>query len=144
MWRGITDIICISEEPAADLQREGFKKAPYLENSTFTIGSDSEGDLLSIFGEVCEAIDWALDDENGVLVWDIGGGVAAMAGYSKHSIIYALISSTGNPINTRICDSHEKVQRVLARSHDGHNSGETQASKANTSAEPKDNGPATQ
>ena len=81
--RGITDIVCISEEPAADLEREGFKKAPYLETAPFRIESDSEGDLLSILGEICEAIDWPLNDENSVLVWDIGGGVAAMAGYSK-------------------------------------------------------------
>ena len=126
------------------MEREGFKKAPYLENTIFTIGGDSEGGLLPIFGEVCEAIDWTLNDENSVLVWDIGGGVAAMAAYSKHSLIYALTSSTGHQINTGICDSHEKVQGVPARSHDGHNSGETQASKANTSAESKDNRPTAQ
>ena len=110
------------------MHREGFKKAPYLEAIIFTTGSDSDGDLLLILGEVCEAIDWALNDENSVLVWDIGGGVAAMAGYRKHSTIYALTGSTGHQINTGICDSHEKLRRILARSHDGHHSGETQAS----------------
>ena len=108
------------------MEREGFKKVSYLENSTFTIENDSEGDLLSIFGEVCEAIDWALNEENGVLVWDIGGGVAAMAGYSKQSVIHGLKGWTRYQINTEICDSHEKVQRIRARSHDRHNSGETQ------------------
>ena len=85
--RNITDVICISEEPQVDLQREGFRKAPDLGSITFNIKSNTEGDLLSIFGEVCDVIDKMLQEGEGVLVMDVGGGVATLAAYSKYSIL---------------------------------------------------------
>ena len=65
------------------MQREGFKKDSDLDITGFKIDSDTEGDLLSIFGEVCDAIDRVLYEGEGVLVWDIGGGLATLAAYSK-------------------------------------------------------------
>ena len=81
--RKITEVVCISKEPQADLQREGFRKAPDLDSITFTIDSDTERNLLSIFGEVCDVIDRILLEGEAVLVMDVGGGVAALAAYSK-------------------------------------------------------------
>ena len=83
--RNYNQVICISKEPLTDLQREGFRKAPELDKNVFTLTSDTEGDLLSIFGEICDAIDGGLEEEEDVLVWDVGGGVAALAAYSKYN-----------------------------------------------------------
>ena len=69
------------------MQREGFRKTPDLDSNTFNIESDTEGDLLSIFGEVCDVIDRILSEGEGVLVLDVGGGVAVLAAYSKYSIM---------------------------------------------------------
>lgn len=84
--RKINEVICISKEPYADLQREGFNNAPDLETTTFTIASDTEGNLLRIFSQVCDAIDRAISEKECVLVWDVGGGVAALAAYSKYRV----------------------------------------------------------
>lgn len=86
--RNITEVICISKDPQADLQREGFRKAPDLDSIIFTLESDTEGDLLSTFGKVCDAIDRTLWEGADVLVWDVGGGVAALAAYlmKKHEL----------------------------------------------------------
>ena len=65
------------------MQRGGVQNAQYLWNVIFPIEDDTDGDLLSIFGEVCDGIETTLDNRGGVLIWDIGGGVAAMAAYSK-------------------------------------------------------------
>ena len=91
--RNITEVICISKEPQADLQREGFRKASDLDITTFTLDSDTEGDVLSIFGEVCDAIDRTLREGEGVLVWDMGGGVAALAAYSKYRVMCTMATS---------------------------------------------------
>ena len=92
--RNITQVICISKEPLADLEREGFKKAPDLDKTVFTLESDTEGDLLPIFGEVCSIIDRTFGNGECVLVWDVGGGVAALAAYRKYNTAYALTSFT--------------------------------------------------
>ena len=90
--RNITQVICISKEPLTDLEREGFKKAPDLDKTVFTLESDTEGDLLPIFGEVCSIIDRTFGNGECVLVWDVGGGVAALAAYRKYNTAYALTS----------------------------------------------------
>ena len=111
--RNITEVICISKEPSADLQREGFQKALYLDSTIYTIDSDTEGDLLSIFGEICDAIDWSLADGDSVLVWDIGGGVAAMAAYSKYITFYALTRSTRHHIDTKVVTAMKRCKLSL-------------------------------
>ena len=65
---------------------------PNLENS-FTLGTYPEEDLLSVLDAVCDAIDGTLNEGGAVLVLDIGGGVAALAAYSKYSIKSAQINS---------------------------------------------------
>ena len=69
-----------------DLEREGFRKAPDIDSTVFPIDSDDDGDLLPIFGEVCDVIDRTLGEGEGVLVCDVGGGVAVLAAYRKYSI----------------------------------------------------------
>ena len=85
------------------MQREGFKEAPDLDNTVFTIESDNKGNLLAVFGEVCDAIDSTLQEGEGegegLLMWDIGGGVAAVAAYRECRIAYALKSFVGHPID---------------------------------------------
>ncbi len=141
--RKVTEVICISRVPYADLQREGFKEASDLDSNIFTLESDTKGALLPIFGEVCNAIDKTLQEEQGVLVWDVGGGVAALAAYSKYSTIRALTASTGQLVD-RSYASHEKVRRLPARGHDCHNARATEACKTNNTPEPKNHRPATQ
>ena len=58
-------------------------KAPDLDSTTFGLESDTEGNLLPILTAVCDAINRTLWEGEGVLVWDVGGGVAALAAYSK-------------------------------------------------------------
>ncbi|KAF6222796.1 hypothetical protein HO133_000845 [Letharia lupina] len=111
--RNITEVICISEEPQADLQREGFRKAPDLHSIIFTLKSDTEGDLLSIFGKVCDAIDRTLWEGAGVLVWDVGGGVAALAAYRKYSITCAPTSSTVHVIDRTTATVMKKHELCL-------------------------------
>ena len=91
--RNITQVICISKEPQADLQREGFRKASDLDITTFTLDCDTKGDVLSIFGEVCDAIDRTLREGKDILVWDMGGGVAALAAYSKYRVMCTMATS---------------------------------------------------
>lgn len=62
------------------MQREGFRRASDLDITTFTLDCDTEGDVLSIFGEVCDAIDRTLWEGETVLVWDIGGGGCCCVG----------------------------------------------------------------
>ena len=90
--KNINEVICISKDPQADLQSEGFRNAPDLEAVTFTIDSDTEGDMLWIFGEVYDIIDKILAEMKGVLMWDTGGGVAMMAAYGKYDIMCSLTS----------------------------------------------------
>ena len=85
----ITKVICISTEPEVDLQKEGFTKEADLDSSLFPIDDLTEGDLVSILDRMCDVIDETLQKEESVLVWDIGGGVAAMAAYRKYSLIHA-------------------------------------------------------
>ena len=86
--RNITEVICISKEPKVDLQREGFRNAPDIDATIFTLGSNNETDMLSVFSEVCDSIDETLREGQGVLVCDVGGGVAALAAYimKKHKL----------------------------------------------------------
>lgn len=49
--------------------------------------------MLPLFPAVCDAIDRTLTKGEGVLVWDVGGGVAAVAAYSKYSIMYTPTNS---------------------------------------------------
>lgn len=83
--RNITEVICISKDPQIDLQREGFRRAPDLDAIIFTLESDTEGDMLAIFSKVCDNIHGIVGNAQGegVLVWDVGGGVAALAAYSE-------------------------------------------------------------
>ena len=81
------------------MEREGFRKAQDLDKTIFTLESDTEGDLLPIFGEVCNIIDRTLGNGENVLVWDVGGGVTALAAYRKYNTAYALTSFTGHLIN---------------------------------------------
>lgn len=78
--RNITEIICVSKEPIADLEREGVMLPEDLENN-FTLGSYPGEELLSVTDALCDAIDETLEEGGAVLVLDIGGGVAAMAAY---------------------------------------------------------------
>ena len=91
--RNIKEIICVSEKPTEDLQREGLTIPPDLDNS-FTLGTYPGEELLSVIDALCDAIDETLDEGGGVLVLDIGGGVAAMAAYRKYRIKFARIDST--------------------------------------------------
>lgn len=90
------------------MQREGFKKAPDLDSITFNIESDTDGDLLPIFGEVCDVIDRILLEGEGVLVMDVGGGVATLAAYSKCSISGAPMSSARQIVDTRFATVMKK------------------------------------
>ena len=76
------------------MKHEGFRRGPELDITTFALESDNEGDLLPIFDRICHAIDRVLWEGEGVLVWDIGGGVAGLAAYSKYSTMYGPTSST--------------------------------------------------
>ncbi len=76
------------------MEREGFRRGPELDITTFALESDNEGDLLPMFDEICHAIDRVLWEGEGVLVWDIGGGVAGLAAYSKYNTMYGPTSST--------------------------------------------------
>ena len=139
--RKITKVICISRAPQADLQREGFKNALDLDSTPFILESDTKGDLVPIFGKVCDAIDKNLREDEGVLVWDVGGGVAVLAAYSEYSIMMALTASTGQLTN-KYYASHEKVRRLLARGHGCHYAHETGVAKTKTPSTPKNHRPA--
>lgn len=76
------------------MEREGFRRGPELDITTFALESDNEGDLLPIFDDICHAIDRVLWEGESVLVWDIGGGVAGLAAYSKYNTMYGPKSST--------------------------------------------------
>lgn len=119
------------------MQREGFNNAPDLDTTIFSIESDGKGNLLPIFGEVYDAIERILEGEEGVLMWDVGGGVAVLAAYSKYSKAYALTRSGGLSSDKETGDSYEKVLHIPARGHDGHKPGEAQATKAHGPPEQK-------
>ena len=75
------------------MQREGLTIPPDLENN-FTLGTYPEEELLSVIDALCDAIDETLDEGGAVLILDIGGGVAAMAGYRKYRIKFTQVDST--------------------------------------------------
>lgn len=68
--------------------------------------------MLSILGQVCDVIDRILGHAQGegVLVWDVGGGVAAVCGYSKSITVCTSTSAAGH-----IAD---RIFATVMRTHD--------------------------